>query len=93
MHHTPVLEYIAGYILKRFKIECEPGNSKWIRNVSKGGLRIPSASFTEAVNQLEQVFKLLNGCNIYRGKDYVNHHISSEEHVNLSLPIKECFLE
>lgn len=88
----PVLEYISGYILKKFYIECEPGDSRWIRNVSKGSLRIPSDSFKEAISQLEVIFKLSNGCNnIYRGKDFVNYHVNLCNHIDLSVPIKQLF--
>lgn len=60
--------------------------------MSKGGLRIPSSSFQEAINQLELVFKESNGCkNIYRGKDFVNYHINLSDHVDLSIPVKQVF--
>lgn len=82
LHHQTVLEYISGYILKRFK--CDPGQSQWINKVSKGGLRLPSNSFQEAINKLELVFKECNGCKgIYRGKDYINYHVNMTDHVDL----------
>lgn len=94
LHHVPVLEYITGYILKKFFVQCAQGESKWIQKVSKGGLRIPNKQFNEAIQQLELVFKQNNGCkNIYRGKDFIQYHVQKATHVDLEVPMKNLFFK
>lgn len=96
------IEYLAGYIAKKLNLgqnyvyEGGIGSQSsytWVDEISQGGLRKPTDSFINKINELNNVFNLINRESILIQENYIKHHTNLSDHVDLTHDIKFLFFK
>lgn len=86
--HEDALEYVGGYIIQKLKLcgyesENNQEGYTWVDEVSKGGLKKPSANFLKHLKELEILFNSINGMAIINITGFNKYFMDKSSHVVL----------
>lgn len=90
------LEYIAGYIIKKLKLDqyrSTENSFTWVDEVSKGFLNKPAPNFLNSLKNLESVFYKVNAKDIDHRKNLQQHLVDRSTEVELPEKVKRFFFK
>lgn len=90
------LENLAGFLCYKLKdpsIESDENTDyyTWVDHLSEGGLHKPSKTFLLKIQELEKIFRAVNGDSILVSKKFISDLISKSNNIDCSEKAKSLF--